>query len=128
MPKAGICGNGLDARPLVLLENYDGGLPPKSPDVQCRVLLESLERVKGNRLEQTSYRSEAWRHFSRGQRARAYSTPTPGNNARCFAPLPCPPYTLELAPLDFHLFPEIKEGLKGKHFPIDDAVIAAVDE
>ncbi|PNF28558.1 hypothetical protein B7P43_G12914 [Cryptotermes secundus] len=40
--------------------------------------------------------------------------------------LPHPPYSPGLAPLDFHLFGPMKDGLRGQHFPDNDAVIAAV--
>ncbi|PNF16036.1 hypothetical protein B7P43_G04626 [Cryptotermes secundus] len=40
--------------------------------------------------------------------------------------LPYPPYSPDLAPLDFHLFGPMKYGLRGQHFPDNNAVIAAV--
>jgi len=30
--------------------------------------------------------------------------------------VPCPPYSLNLAPADFFLFPKLKTTLKGRHF------------
>ena len=39
-----------------------------------------------------------------------------------------PPYSLDLAPSDFHLFPQMKKALAGCHFASDDDVIAAVEE
>ena len=39
-----------------------------------------------------------------------------------------PPYSPELAPSDFYLFPKLNESLRGKKFEGDDAVVAAVDE
>jgi len=38
-----------------------------------------------------------------------------------------PPYSLDLAPLDYHLFPGLKKQLKGRHFSSDAEVIAAMD-
>jgi histone-lysine N-methyltransferase SETMAR len=34
-----------------------------------------------------------------------------------------PPYSLDLAPLDYHLFPGLKKQLKGRHFSSDANVI-----
>jgi len=36
-----------------------------------------------------------------------------------------PPYSLDVAPLDYHLFPGLKKQLKGCHFLSDAEVIAA---
>lgn len=44
-----------------------------------------------------------------------------------FEILPHPPYSPDLAPSDFYLFPKLKFELKGKHFANDDDVIAAVE-
>jgi len=38
-----------------------------------------------------------------------------------------PPYSLDLAPLDYHLFPGLKKQLKGCHFLSNAEVIAAVE-
>jgi hypothetical protein len=37
-----------------------------------------------------------------------------------------PPYSTDLAPLDYHLFPVLKKQLKGGHFS-SDAVFAAAE-
>ena len=42
--------------------------------------------------------------------------------------LPHPPYSPDLAPSDFHLLGPLKDGLRGQHFPDDDAVITAVKQ
>ena len=39
-----------------------------------------------------------------------------------------PPYSPDLAPSDFHLFPKLKEHIRGNKFEDDDAVMAVVDE
>jgi len=44
-----------------------------------------------------------------------------------FQCLDYPPYSLELAPLDYHLFPGLKKQLKGRHFSSDMEVIAAME-
>jgi len=38
-----------------------------------------------------------------------------------------PPYSPDLAPSDYHLFPGLKKQFKGRHFSSDAEVIAAVD-
>jgi len=43
-----------------------------------------------------------------------------------FSLLPHPPYSPDLAPSDFHLFPELKEHLKGQRFSCDEEVNSAV--
>jgi histone-lysine N-methyltransferase SETMAR len=43
-----------------------------------------------------------------------------------FTAVPHPPYSPDLAPSDFWLFPKLKETLKGKHFSSDAKVEAAV--
>jgi hypothetical protein len=37
--------------------------------------------------------------------------------------LPHPPYSPDLTPSDFHLFGPMKDGLRGQHFPGNDAVV-----
>jgi [histone H3]-lysine36 N-dimethyltransferase SETMAR len=39
-----------------------------------------------------------------------------------------PPYSPDLAPSDFHLFPNLKKFLRGKRFSNNDEVIATVNE
>jgi len=38
-----------------------------------------------------------------------------------------PPYSPDLAPLDYHLFPGLRKQLKGRHFSSDAEVIAAAE-
>ena len=38
-----------------------------------------------------------------------------------------PPYSLDLAPSDYHLFPGLKKQLKGRHFSSNTEVIAATE-
>jgi len=42
--------------------------------------------------------------------------------------LPHPPYSPDLAPSDYHLFGLMKDGLRGRHFPSNDAVVQAVKQ
>jgi len=43
-----------------------------------------------------------------------------------FSALPHPPYSPDLAPSDFHLFPKLKEHLKDRSFSCDEEVKSAV--
>lgn len=48
---------------------------------------------------------------------------------RCgFELLPHAPYSPDLAPSDYYLFPLLKEQLRGKHFGSDDEVVSAIEE
>ena len=48
---------------------------------------------------------------------------------RCgFELLPHAPYSPDLAPSDYYLFPLLKEQLRGKHFGSDDEVVNAVEQ
>ena len=38
-----------------------------------------------------------------------------------------PPYSADLTPSDYHLFPGLKKQLKGRHFSFDAEVIAAAE-
>jgi len=42
--------------------------------------------------------------------------------------LPHPTYSPGLAPSDFHLFGPMKDGLRGQHFPSNDAIVRAVKQ
>ena len=44
-----------------------------------------------------------------------------------FQCLDYPPYSPDLAPSDYHLFPGLKTRLKGRHFSSDAEVIAAAE-
>ena len=43
-----------------------------------------------------------------------------------FCLLPHPPYSLDLAPCDFHLFPNLKEQLRGIRFDSNEEITQAV--
>jgi len=51
----------------------------------------------------------------------------PRRNWPTFQCLDYPPYSPDLAPLDYHLFPGLKKQLKGHHFSSDAEVIAATE-
>jgi len=41
--------------------------------------------------------------------------------------LPHPPYSLDLAPFDFFLFPNLKKSLAGQKFSSNEEVVAATE-
>ena len=45
-----------------------------------------------------------------------------------FELLPHPPYSPDMAPSDYYLFPQLKEELRGKRFETDDDVMTAVEQ
>ena len=45
-----------------------------------------------------------------------------------FEVLPHPPYSPDIAPSDFYLFPKLKSSLRGTQFGSNEGVIAAVNE
>ena len=45
-----------------------------------------------------------------------------------FEVLPHPPYSPDMAPSDFYLFPKLKSNLRGTQFRRNEGVIAAVNE
>ncbi|XP_048238123.1 histone-lysine N-methyltransferase SETMAR-like [Haliotis rufescens] len=44
-----------------------------------------------------------------------------------FKVLPHPPYSTDLAPSDYFLFPNLKKELRGRHFRSDDELMTAVE-
>ena len=42
--------------------------------------------------------------------------------------IPRPAYSLELAPSDFFLFPNLKKDIRGCHFRSDEEVMTAIEE
>ena len=46
----------------------------------------------------------------------------------CFKLIEHPPYSPDMAPSDFHLFPKLKTAISATHFQSDDDVIHAVDD
>ena len=44
-----------------------------------------------------------------------------------FQRLDHPPYSPDLAPSDYHLFPELRKQLKGRHFSSDREISAAAE-
>ena len=42
--------------------------------------------------------------------------------------VPHPPHSLDLAPSDFHLSRQMKDGLRGQHFPSCDTIVRAVKQ
>ena len=42
--------------------------------------------------------------------------------------IPLPPYSPDLAPSDYFLFPNLKKDIRGRHFRSNEEVVAAVEE
>ena len=70
------------------------------------------------------------------QRALVLARQCPGSPGTCnpeetchlgFQCLDDPHYSLDLAPLEYHLFHGLKKQLKGRHFSSDEEVIAAAE-
>jgi len=59
--------------------------------------------------------------------ARSHTSAATRDAIQCldFSVLPHPPYSPDLAPSDFHLFPKLKEHLKGQRFSCDEEVKSA---
>ena len=45
-----------------------------------------------------------------------------------YEPIPHPTYSLDLAPSDYFLFPNLKKDIRGRHFQSNEEVMAAVEE
>ena len=72
----------------------------------------------GVRNETLLQHDNAWPHTNAATRD---AIQCPG-----FSVLPHPPYSPDLAPCDFHLFPKLKGRLKGHRFSCDEEVKSAV--
>jgi transposase len=85
--------------------------------------IETLTVLK-RRIEWIGIRNETLQHDN----ARPQTSAATLNAIQCldFSVQPQPPYTPHLSPSDFHLFPQLKEHLKGQHFSCDEEVKSAV--
>ena len=84
--------------------------------IQRGVLLISAGAIEGNLKKNAAGRSP--RGALANQKKLAYLG---------FHCLDHPPYSPDLAPSDYHLFPGLKKQLKGRHFSSDSEVIAAAE-
>ena len=84
-----------------------------------------LLRHKKRRIERIAKRNEALLHH---ENARPHTGAAIRDAIQHpdFPMLPHPPYSPDLAPSDFHLFPKPKKHLKGQRFICDEEVKSAV--
>jgi hypothetical protein len=92
----------------------------------CQDLLNQYKAEGDSFLDRIITGDETWRHHY----ARPHtSLKTMEHIANLgWIVLPHPLYSPDLAPSDFHLFRPIKDGLRGQHFPSNNAVIQAVKQ
>jgi len=89
---------------------------------QCYIeILTSLKR----RIEWTGIRNET---LLQHDNARPHTSAATRDAIQRldFSVLPHPPYSPDLAPSDFHLFPKLRDYLKGQRFSCDEEVKSAV--
>jgi hypothetical protein len=92
-------------------------LSPKGPNYQLRVLLISAGATEGYFEGKMPQRGKVTKRV-------LFLHTMPRGGFQC---LDHPPYSLDLALLDYHLFPGLKKQLKCGHFLSDAEVIAATD-
>jgi len=92
--------------------------------VNSQHYIETLTALK-RRLEWIGIRNET---LLQHDNARPHTSAATRDVIQCldFSVLPHPPYSPDLTPSDFHLFPKLKEHLKGQHFSCDEEVKSAV--
>jgi len=109
-----------DARDMLYMEFLTKGLTVNS-DKYCASVQSLKQRIRTIRLEINTFilhHDNARPHCS----AQTQDTMT----SMKFAVVPHIPYSQDLAPSDFWLFPKLKEMLKGQHFSSDAKVETAV--
>ena len=95
----------------------------KETTINSQHYTETLTALK-RRIEQIGIRNET---LLQHNNARPHTSATRDAIQRLdFSVLPHPPYSPDLAPSDFHLFPKLKEHLKGQRFSCDEGVKSAV--
>jgi len=100
---------------------------PKSQSINAECYLFLLEQIERNFLRKTlSVTKRVLFMYDNAPAHRALGTQK--KLARLgFQCLEHPPYSPDLAPKDYHLFPGMKQRLNGRHFSSDVEVIAAAD-
>jgi len=96
----------------------------KETTINSQRYIETLAALKG-RIERIGMRNET---LLQHDNARPHTSATTRDAIQRldFSVLPHPPYSPDLAPSDFHLFPKLKEHLKGQRFSCDEEVKSAV--
>ena len=103
-------------------------LSSKGPNYQCGVLLISAGAIEGHfggKTPQQVTKGVLFLHDNNpAHRALATQKKLAYLGFQC---LDRPPYSPDLALLDYHLYPGLKKQLKGRHFSSDAAIIATFE-
>ena len=99
-------------------------LSSKGPNYQRGVLYISAGAIEGILKEKLPGKITKDILFLQAQRALATQKKMAYLGFQC---LDHPPYSPDLAPSDYHLFPGLKKQLKGRHFSSDAEVIAGAE-
>jgi len=103
-------------------------LSSKRPNYQCEVLLISPGATEGHFERKTpreSHQGVLFLHDNApAHRVLATQKKLGTLDFQC---LDHPPFSSDLAPSDYHLFPGLKKQLKGRHFSSDAEVIVAAE-
>jgi len=96
----------------------------KETTIKSQRYIETLTALK-RRIKQIGIRSET---LLQHDNARPHTSAATRDAIQCldFSVLPHPLYSPDLTPGDFHLFPKLKEHLKGQHFSCDEEVKSEV--
>jgi len=96
----------------------------KETTVNCQRYIETITALK-RRIERIGIRNDT---LLQHDNARPHTSAATREAIQRldFSVLPHPPYSADLVPSDFHLFPKLKEHLKGQRFTCDAEVKYAV--
>jgi len=129
IPSAKICWKSFPLHFLGSRRHSPHGFSSKGPNYQGRVLLISAGATEGHFKGKTPRRKVTKGVFFLHDNAPAHWA-LATQKKRAYLGFQCldhPPYSLDLAPLDYHLFPELKKKLKGRHFSSYAEVTAATE-
>jgi len=92
----------------------------KETTINSQRYIETLTALK-RRIERIGIRNET---LFQHDNARPHTSAAKRDAIKClvFSVLPHPPYSPDMAPSDFHLFPKLNELLKGQRFSCDEEV------
>ena len=101
---------------------------PKGQTIKAECYLSLLVQLKENFKEKRREKITKWVLFLHDNVPAHWALATQKKLAYLsFQCLDHPPYSPDLAPSDYHLFPGLKKQLKGRHFSSDAKVIAATE-
>jgi len=111
-----------DTRGVLYMEFLAKGSTVNS-DRYCATLRSLKQRIRRIRLERNTFLL----HHNNARPHCSAQTQDAMTSLK-FKVVPHPPYSPDLAPSDFWLFPKLKETLKGQHFSSDAEVEAAANQ